>query len=319
MFVADVIDISGIAVITGGASGFGFEVASRLTNAGMNVAILDVSATELATAEGKLQGNPNRGTVLPVHCDVTSMEQCNAAAGAVKQRFPDAPISFLFNNAGILGPGATVLQGEASAWPTTFSVNVFGAVNILKAFLPGIIAAGPLASGKPTLVVTTSSVVGLLNHNIGAYSCSKMACTAVCEQLAIELAEMGDKAGHISPHSLHPTVGATNFLARRNAAGQKKGDLDNAAIGRLADMGMTSAQDICNGLFRGLDRGDCYIIVDHPLDVPTTEQIKLRMEDQIQKSRPRKPEQLAMVMAMQPDQRAAFKERQKKMDAKSKL
>ena len=71
-----------------------------------------------------------------------------------------------------------------------FKVNVFGAVNIIKAFLPGMIEAGPMASGKKSYVVTTSSVVGLLNHNIGPYSVSKFATTALCEQLSIELEGM---------------------------------------------------------------------------------------------------------------------------------
>ena len=48
-----------------------------------------------------------------------------------------------------------------------------------------------------TDIVTTSSVVGLLNHNPGAYSVSKMAVTAVCEQFAIELEAMGESAIHM--------------------------------------------------------------------------------------------------------------------------
>ena len=48
-----------------------------------------------------------------------------------------------------------------------------------------------------------------------------MAATAVCEQYAIELSEMGDKAKHIVPHSLHPTAAATNFMTRRTADGNK--------------------------------------------------------------------------------------------------
>ena len=111
--------------------------------------------------------------------------------------------------------------GGSEAWTSIFSVNVFGSVNIIKAFVPAMIEAGPLGSGKKTFVVTTTSVVGLLNHNIGPYSVSKMAATAVAEQFAIELSGMGAKAAHISPHSLHPTVAATGFLNARDADGAK--------------------------------------------------------------------------------------------------
>ena len=90
--------------------------------------------------------------------------------------------------------GFNILGKSTDSWKPIFAVNVYGAVNILQAFTQSIIDAGPLASGKKTHIVTTSSVVGLLNHNPGAYSVSKMAVTAVCEQYAIELENMGSKA-----------------------------------------------------------------------------------------------------------------------------
>eukprot|EP01045_Picozoa_sp_COSAG04_P035357 COSAG04_NODE_8128_length_1020_cov_1.014115_2_plen_126_part_01 len=116
---------------------------------------------------------------------------------------------------------------------------VFGALNIIKAFVPSMIEAGPLPSGKPTYVVTTSSVVGLFNgikpffpgssffpsltqklraHSggTGPYIASKMAATALCEHLSIELQNLGDAAAHVSAHSLHPSVGATNFFTSRD-------------------------------------------------------------------------------------------------------
>jgi short-subunit dehydrogenase len=172
-------------------------------------------------------------------------------------------------------------------------VNVFGSVNILKAFVPGLINAGPLVSGLKTFVVTTASVVGLLNHVIGPYSVSKMAATAVAEQFAIELSGMGDKASHISPHSLHPTVAATGFLNARDADGTKSAG--NGLVDLVANGGM-SAQDIIDGLFSGIDCGLHYIIVDDPQDVSTVEQLKRRYEDQSTGQRPREAEQLGQLL-----------------------
>lgn len=163
--ISDAIDTSCVAVITGGASGFGFETATRLLNAGMSCAILDVSEAELAAASKKMKDLAPGVSVLAQRCNVAVADDCVAAAAAVEAAFPDKKISFLFNNAGIQGPSsaggiiADPSPGTISAWQTVFNVNVFGAVNILKAFVPGMIGAGALASGKSALVVTTSSVV----------------------------------------------------------------------------------------------------------------------------------------------------------------
>ena len=86
-----------------------------------------------------------------------------------------------------------------------------------------------------------------------------MAATAVCEQYAIELSEMGDKAKHIVPHSLHPTAAATNFMTRRTADGNKTtGDeFKNFIKGN----GGSTAIDIVGGLFNGLVGGEYYILL----------------------------------------------------------
>merc|ERR1719433_667592 len=172
-----------------------------------------------------------------------------------------------------------------------------------------MIDAGPLPSGKKSLVVTTSSVVGLLNHNIGPYSVSKMAATAVAEQLAIELEALGERAAHVSPRSLHPTAAATNFMRMRDADGTPQ--LGEEFKMMLAKGGTSTADDIVDGLFKGLDADKHYIIVDHPLDIPSTEQIAMRLEDQVAGRRPRKPEQLGMMLML--EDAKAFSERRKKM------
>eukprot|EP00658_Telonema_sp_P-2_P079719 TRINITY_DN7781_c0_g1_i2.p1 TRINITY_DN7781_c0_g1~~TRINITY_DN7781_c0_g1_i2.p1 ORF type:complete len:361 (+),score=90.64 TRINITY_DN7781_c0_g1_i2:76-1083(+) len=296
------LDLEGIGVITGGASGFGLEVATRLVEAGMRVALLDISEPELAAAHRRLHNS--RG-VLPVRCDVRSFESCVSAGETVRNFFgPDSRIGFLFNNAGIMGkPGSAggILEGDAENWKPIFDVNLFGAVNVFKAMIPGMIQAGPLPSGKRSFVVTTSSVVGLLNHNIGPYSASKMALTAVCEQMAIELNDLGPQASHISPHSLHPTIAATNFMNSRDSDGSMGSQLP---LDLMSKQGVMSASQLVDGFFNGLDRGEHYIIVDHPLDVPTKEQIDMRFKDQIEGRRPRRPEQLFGVLLLMRDKDA---------------
>ena len=310
MSISKNLDKRGLAVITGGASGFGFEVAQRLLQNGMSVAVLDVSDKELANAREKLVpiGVVSGANFFGVRCNVTSLSECQRAQKAVKVRFPGKKIAFLFNNAGIQGKaGGSILHGSTELWKPIMAVNVYGAINIIQAFVPSMLKDGPLPSGLKSHVVTTSSVVGLLNHNPGAYSVSKMAVTAVGEQFSIELENMGKKAAHVHPHTLHPTVAATNFLTNRDADGKQQAD---DGVKKMMSGKAASATDIVDGLFRGLDAGHYYIVVDGPTDIPTYAQISNRMKDQMMKVRPRQPEQLGAL--------ASFGWGQKELDERMK-
>ena len=79
------IDTAGVAVITGGASGFGDEAARRCVLAGMRTAVLDVSEAELKEAAAWLTAlaGDDATKVLPLRCNVTVQEECQAAQAAV--------------------------------------------------------------------------------------------------------------------------------------------------------------------------------------------------------------------------------------------
>lgn len=59
---------------------------------------------------------------------------------------------------------------------------------------------------------------------------------------------------------------------------------------------MATADDIVDALFNGIDEDKYHIIVGHPSDVPTTQQIKMRMNDVVNGNRPTTPEQLGMIL-----------------------
>ena len=149
------LDLDGVAVITGGASGFGLELAMRLHGKIYGLALLDISSPELTVAARALEAKTctERSTrVIALNCDVTSTPSCMAAYQAVCKSFPESGVSLLFNNAGILGNAGhgSILEGPATeqTWSELFSVNVYGAVNVLRAFVPGMIADGPPSSGE---------------------------------------------------------------------------------------------------------------------------------------------------------------------------
>ena len=75
-----------------------------------------------------------------------------------------------------------------------------------------------------------------------------------------ELENMGSKAIHIAPHTLHPTAAATNFMELRDADGKKR-DEKGSIKAMTKEMGAVSADFIIDGLFNGLDMNQAYIIV----------------------------------------------------------
>src|SRR5215469_14077945 len=92
------------AVITGGGTGMGRELALQLVAEGCNVAMCDVSAENMAETKRRCEGNAPQGTrVMTFVADVSLEDQVRAFAKAVPRELDTDRIHLLFNNAGIGG------------------------------------------------------------------------------------------------------------------------------------------------------------------------------------------------------------------------
>src|SRR5215475_5451996 len=111
-----------IAVVTGGGSGMGRELALQLTAEGCDVAICDLFAETMAETRRLCLSQARQGTrVRTFAADVSIEDQVLAFAEAVKREFDTDQIHLLFNNAGIGGGGGFV-DGSRADWEKTFSV-----------------------------------------------------------------------------------------------------------------------------------------------------------------------------------------------------
>ena len=84
------------AVITGGAQGFGFDIAKRFLESGANVIIWDIDENELLKASKKL----NNSNLI---CNVVDVSNYNLVNDTVNEIIKKTNINILFNNAGITG------------------------------------------------------------------------------------------------------------------------------------------------------------------------------------------------------------------------
>lgn len=137
--------------------------------------------------------------VLPVALDVTDTNAIGPAVESVVERF--GRIDVLVNNAGrgLLGALEELSDAEARS---LFDLNVFGLVNVTRAVLPHMRAAG---GGKLVHIGSRSGFEG--EPGVSMYSASKFAVAGISEALSAELAPFG-----IQSMVVEPGVFRTDFL-----------------------------------------------------------------------------------------------------------
>ena len=173
-------------LITGCSTGFGREIARAALEAGHSVV---VTARRADAVQDFVDEFGDRA--LAVALDVTDAGQVAGAVAAAEDAF--GGIDVLVNNAGH-GYLSAVEEGEDAEVRKLFDVNYFGAVDMIKAVLPGMRARG---SGH---IVNMSSMTGLVANPPNAYySSTKFALEAVTEALATEVRPLGIKVTAIEP------------------------------------------------------------------------------------------------------------------------
>lgn len=268
---ANLFNVNGlVAVVTGGGSGIGLMITKALVaNGAAKVYILGRRLSVLQEAAAST-GNPN---VVPVTCDVTSVEALRAAVSHIEQ---DAGfVNLVVCNSGIGGPSGirpkpeTTLDEFVSAnlaapieeYTSTFAVNAsavwYTAISFLK-----LLDAGNARRNveQKSQVVAVSSIGGFNKINTGgfAYGQSKAACTHLIKQLSVALPQWDIRANVICP-GLYPSEMSAPILAK--AGPIVKGQIPLERVGDEQDMAgailylASRAGGYCNGTVVTTDGG----------------------------------------------------------------
>ncbi len=205
------------AVVTGGGTGMGRELALQLAAEGCAVAICDVSAESMAGTKSLCEKAAPAGTkITTLRCDVSDEKQVLAFRDAVVKAHGDH-VNLLFNNAGI-GGGDSFITGDPAEWERTFGVCWWGVYHCSRAFLPLVIAS------PEGYIVNTSSVNGFwaslgpgVPHT--AYSAAKFAVKGFSEAL---IEDLRVNAPHVKVAVVMPGHVGTSIVANtRSVLGKR--------------------------------------------------------------------------------------------------
>jgi NAD(P)-dependent dehydrogenase (short-subunit alcohol dehydrogenase family) len=184
------------AVVTGGASGLGLAVATRLASAGAKVAVLD--RHEVAPAHiAELIGSDT----LYLYADVSSESAVERAIAAVAERFGE--ITLAVNCAGVVQTQRVVGREQLlsqAAFAQVINVNLIGTFNVCRTVAKHMQDNEARADGERGVIVNTASIAAF-EGQIGqaAYAASKGGIASLTLPLAREFASFGVRVMAVAP------------------------------------------------------------------------------------------------------------------------
>ena len=175
------------AVITGGAQGFGLDIAKRFLDSGAKVIIWDIDAKLLE----KVLKDVNNTNLSSNIVDVSIYRDVE---NSVKKILKKTNIDILINNAGITGPTSSLWEYDVEMWNKIVEINLFGTFNCCRAIVPNMI------KNNYGRIVNVASVAGKDgNANASAYSSGKAGVIGLTKSLGKELADKNIAVNAVTP------------------------------------------------------------------------------------------------------------------------
>ena len=175
------------AVITGGAQGFGLDIAKNFLNSGAKVFIWDIDKSELSKAVKKINNKNLSFNVV----DVSKFDQIKDAVDKISA---NNKIDILINSAGITGPTAELWNYDNKAWNDIVNINLHGTFYCCKLIVPIMIKNN---YGRIVNIASVSGKDG--NANASAYSSAKAGVIGLTKSLGKELATYNIAVNAVTP------------------------------------------------------------------------------------------------------------------------
>ncbi|PZX24152.1 putative OXIDOREDUCTASE DEHYDROGENASE [Cupriavidus phytorum] len=276
-----------VAVITGGASGFGKEFARIAADLGMKLVLADVQedALDATVAEFQARNVP----VIGLRTDVSQAGQVQALADAAIEAF--GKVNLLFNNAGV-GAGGLIWENSERDWEWVMGVNLYGVVHGVRIFTPLMLAAAEKDPAFEGHIVNTASMAGLLNPPaMGVYNVSKHAVVALTETLYQDLGLVTQqvRCSVLCPYFVPTGISQSQRNRPADLANQAPPTRSQMVSQALSDKavgsGKVSAAEVAQITFDAI-RDESFYIYSHPQALAPVRQ---RFEDIVGQRNPGDP------------------------------
>ena len=175
------------AIITGGAQGFGLDIAKKFLDFGANVIIWDIDKKELEKASKEINNDKLSFNIV----DVSSFNDVEKTANLITK---STKIDILINNAGITGSTAALWNYDVKEWNKIVEINLMGTFNCCKSIIPNMILNN---YGRIVNIASVSGKDG--NANASAYSSAKAGVLGLTKSLGKELADKNIAVNAVTP------------------------------------------------------------------------------------------------------------------------
>jgi 3-oxoacyl-[acyl-carrier protein] reductase len=177
-----------VAVVTGGAQGFGLAVSERFIEAGAKVIIWDIDEDAAKQAIDKVNSENLTYQIV----DVSDFENINKSLAKIENQH--GKIDIFINNAGIAGMNTTVAEYPLDEWKKVINLNLNSVFYCCKAVVPF------MEKNNYGRIVNIASIAGKEgNPNASAYSTSKAGVIGLTKSLGKELAQKNIAVNCVTP------------------------------------------------------------------------------------------------------------------------
>ncbi len=177
-----------VAIVTGGAQGFGLAITERFIESGAKVVIWDIDEGEAKKALEKVKSENLTYQIV----DVSNYDTINSKLSEVEKSH--GKIDIFINNAGVAGMNTTVAEYPIEEWNKVINLNLTAVFYCCKAVVPF------MAKNDYGRIVNIASIAGKEgNPNASAYSTSKAGVIGLTKSLGKELAQKNIAVNCVTP------------------------------------------------------------------------------------------------------------------------